>query len=75
MDYTVTTKDGWVKIDYERSDGLYKLVDAITVRQAEYESMSEEDIVKIIDQRFANFLLSIEQASQVEEVIEGDGNG
>jgi hypothetical protein len=58
--FTVTTKDdGRVHIEYERTDGVNKLVDAIVVGPAQYAAWTEDDINAIIEQRWQDYLIAI----------------
>jgi hypothetical protein len=70
--FTVTTKDdGRVHIEYERTDGVNKLVDAIVVGPAQYASWTEDDINAIIEQRWQDYLIAITPIPEPEpEVID-----
>jgi hypothetical protein len=59
MSYTATTKDGRVHIEFERTDGVNKLVDAIVVGPAQYAAWTEDDINAIIEQRWQDYLVAI----------------
>jgi hypothetical protein len=57
--FTATEKDGRVHIEYERTDGVNKLVDAIVVGPAQYAAWTEDDINAIIEQRWQDYLVAI----------------
>jgi hypothetical protein len=58
--FTATTRDdGRVHIEYERTDGVNKLVDAIVVGPAQYAAWTEDDINAIIEQRWQDYLIAI----------------
>ena len=60
MPITATTKDdGRVYIEFEKTDGTNKLVDAIVVGPAQYAAWTEADIEAIIEQRWQDYLVAI----------------
>jgi hypothetical protein len=59
MSFTAVEKDGRVHIEFERTDGVNKLVDAIVVGPAQYAAWTEADINDIIEQRWQNYLIAI----------------
>jgi len=59
MTFTVLEKDGRVHINFEKSDGVNKLVDAIVVGPAQYAAWSEAFIDDLIEQRWQNHLIAI----------------
>jgi hypothetical protein len=72
MDYTVVTRpSGHIAIEFERTDGVNKLVDAIVVGPAQYAAWTEDDINAIIEQRWQNYLIAITPppAPEVEEEV------
>ena len=70
MPYTATTKDdGRVHIEFEKTDGTNKLVDAIVVGPAQYAAWTEADIEAIIEQRWQDYLVAV-TPPELEEVPE-----
>jgi hypothetical protein len=69
MSYTISEKDGRIHIEFEKTNGSFNLKDAIVTSQSEYQSWSAEDIEKIIEIRWKNFLDSIEP-EKLDEVID-----
>jgi len=60
MPFTATPKDdGRVHIEFEKTDGTNKLVDAIVVGPAQYAAWTEADIEAIIEQRWQEYLVAI----------------
>ena len=71
MPYTATTKDdGRVHIEFEKTDGTNKLVDAIVVGPAQYAAWTEADIEAIIEQRWQDYLVAITPEPEPEEVTD-----
>ena len=48
--------DGFVLIDFERSDGKYTIRDCIWLTKAQYEAMTSDDIAAIEQQRWDDWL-------------------
>lgn len=59
MAFTATPRDGYVHIDFERSNETAKLVDSIVVSPAQYAAWTEADIEAIIEQRWQDYLIAI----------------
>ena len=60
MPFTATPKDdGRVHIEFEKTDGTNKLVDAIVVGPAQYAAWTEADIEAIIEQRWQDYSVMI----------------
>jgi hypothetical protein len=51
--------DGRVHIEFEKTDGTNKLVDAIVVSSAQYAAWTEADIDAIIEKRWEDYLIAI----------------
>jgi acylphosphatase len=70
--------DGRVHIEFEKTDGTNKLVDAIVVSPAQYAAWTEADIDAIIEKRWENYLIAITPVEPEEEVeeeeVEGEDN-
>ena len=68
---TVTnTPDGLIHIEFEKTDGTNKLVDAIVVSPAQYAAWTEADIEAIEEQRWINYLEAIKPQPEPEEVTD-----
>jgi len=80
-----TLDDGRVHIEFEKTDGTNKLVDAIVVGPAQYASWTEADIDAIIEKRWQDYLIAItpvepeevtdevtEVTEEVTDVVEGE---
>lgn len=59
MPFTTKTVNGYVHIEFERSNETTKLVDAIVVGPAEYATWDEAFIEGLIEQRWQNYLIAI----------------
>jgi hypothetical protein len=60
MSFTATTTpDGRVHIEFERTDGVNTLKDAIVVGSAQYATWTEVFIDGLIEQRWLNYLEAI----------------
>lgn len=59
MPFTTIEKDGCFHIEFERTDGTRKLVDAIIVSSFQYGLWTENDIAQLIEQRWQNYLIAI----------------
>jgi hypothetical protein len=59
MSFTATPKDGRIHIEFEKTDGVNTLVDAIVVGPAQYAAWTEADIDAIIEQRWQDYLIAI----------------
>jgi hypothetical protein len=67
--------DGRVHIEFEKTDGTNKLVDAIVVSPAQYAAWTEADIDAIIEKRWEDYLIAItpvEPEEEVTDVVEGE---
>jgi len=65
-----TSLDGYVTIEFEKTDGTYTLVDAIVVTDAEYAKLTPADIEAMEQQRWDNWI-AIVTADNTEEVNNG----
>jgi hypothetical protein len=59
--------DGRVHIEFEKTDGTNKLVDAIVVSPAQYAAWTKADIDAIIEKRWENYLIAITPVEPEEE--------
>jgi hypothetical protein len=59
MRNVIVKPDGRVYIEFEKTDGTNKLVDAIVVSPAQYAAWTEADIDAIIEKRWENYLIAI----------------
>jgi hypothetical protein len=65
-----TLDDGRVHIEFEKTDGINKLVDAIVVSPAQYAAWTEADIDAIIEKRWQDYLIAITPVETEEEVTD-----
>jgi hypothetical protein len=72
MAFTATPRDGYVHIDFERSNESTTLVDSIVVSPAQYAAWTEADIEAIIEQRWQNYLLLLAPVPEPAPVEEGE---
>lgn len=66
------TLDGYVSIEFEKTDGTYTLVDAIVVTEAEYAQLTEADIDAMEQKRWEDWLaiVTAPQPEIIEEVVQ-----
>ena len=69
-----TEVDGMVSIDFEMTDGVNTLKDAIVVTQAQYDQLTPADIEAIEQQRWDNWLAIINNPTPTEWLLDADGN-
>lgn len=65
-----TTIDNMVSIDFEKTDGVNTLKDAIVVTQAEYDKMTPADIAAIEQKRWDDWIAIITAPDQT--IIAGE---
>jgi len=75
----VTSLDGYVTIQFEKTDGTYTLVDAIVLTQEEYDNTTPEQIEAMEQVRWDNWYAIVTAPSEepiveetVEEQLEGE---
>lgn len=54
-----TLPDGQVKIEFEKTDGVNRFVDAIVVSEIQYNAWAKTDVDAIIEKRWQNYLAAI----------------
>lgn len=59
MQNKIVLPDGSVKIDYEMSSGNLSMTSSLTFSPEQYETISEEQIEKIMQARFEEWLDSV----------------
>ena len=52
----ITLPNNSVKIEFEKTEGASRLVDAIVVSQSQYDVWSDADIESIIEKRWQDYL-------------------
>lgn len=67
-----TGLDGYVTIEFEKTDGTYTLVDAIVVTDAEYAALTQADIEAMEQKRFDDWLaiITAPEPEPINEVLE-----
>ena len=73
MSFTATTApDGRVHIEFEKTDGVNRLGDAIVVGPAQYATWTEAFVEELIEQRWQAYLEIITPEPEPEEQVEGE---
>jgi hypothetical protein len=73
MKNVITTDNGLIHIEFEKTDGTHNLVDAIVVGAAQYAAWTEEEIDEMIQQRWVAYLERITEAiSELNALSEGE---
>jgi len=65
----VTQVEGYVTINFERTDGTYTLVDAVVLTEAEYNNTTPEQIEAMEQVRWDNWYAIVTAPSE-EELVE-----
>lgn len=59
----------FIKIDFERDNGVNTYRDSITLPEEEFQKLSEQDIENLKDQRYQNWLNFLEESNKEEPNI------